>query len=53
MLEREVENILEQKLISRGWIINVGDKNRNVYRQSPRTEEENNIKQELFDYKVN
>lgn len=40
MLEREVENILEQKLVSNDWIINVGDTNRNVYRQAPRTEDE-------------
>lgn len=40
MLEREVENVLEQKLLKKGWYINVGDINQNVYRQNPRTEEE-------------
>lgn len=40
MLEREVENILEQKLRENGWILDVGQRNRNVYRQEPRTDDE-------------
>lgn len=40
MLERDVENILEQKLVKCGWRVNVGDKDRNVYCQKPRSEEE-------------
>lgn len=40
MLERDVENLLEQKLTKNGWHVNVGDIKRNVYRQNPRTEEE-------------
>lgn len=40
MIEREVENLLEQKLKKCGWIIDVGNKDRNVYRQCPRTEDE-------------
>lgn len=40
MNEREVENILESILRDKGWNDSVGDPNRNVYRQSPRTKEE-------------
>jgi restriction-modification protein len=40
MLEREVENLLEQKLKKLNWIIDVGMPNRQVYRQQPRTEDE-------------
>ena len=40
MIEREVENILEQKLRKLGWLLDVGEVNRNVYRQKPRTEYE-------------
>lgn len=40
MIERDVENVLEQKLIKCGWKVNVGDKDRNVYRQKPRTADE-------------
>lgn len=42
MLEREVENVIEQHLRKNKWIVDVGFKNRQVYRQSPRTEEERN-----------
>ena len=42
MLEREVENVIEQHLRKNKWIVDVGFKNRKVYRQSPRTEEERN-----------
>ena len=41
MIEREVENILEQKLMEKGWIIEVGNPKRQVYRQKARTIEEN------------
>ncbi|MDW3920701.1 type I restriction enzyme HsdR N-terminal domain-containing protein [Staphylococcus saprophyticus] len=41
MIEREVENILEQKLMEKGWIIEVGNPKRQVYRQKSRTIEEN------------
>lgn len=40
MLEREVENLLEQQLEEMGWIIRVGDSKRNVYRQNPKSLEE-------------
>ncbi|GAB7391664.1 N-6 DNA methylase [Lactococcus petauri] len=40
MIEREVENRLEQELVNKGWIINSGDPEQNVYRQNPRTKEE-------------
>lgn len=40
MIEREVENRLEQELVKKGWIINSGDPEQNVYRQNPRTKEE-------------
>ncbi len=40
MLEREVENLLEQKLRLLDWVVDVGDPNRQVYRQGPRTQEE-------------
>jgi len=40
MLEREVENLLEQDLAKNKWIKDVGDPDRNVYRQEPRSNEE-------------
>ena len=40
MHERDVENVLEQLLISKGWIADVGKKARNVYRQQPKFKEE-------------
>ncbi len=40
MNEREVENFLEGILHNKGWNDSVGNPNRNVYRQSPRTKEE-------------
>lgn len=40
MLEREAENLLEQDLVKKKWIIDVGNPNRNVYRQTPRSENE-------------
>lgn len=40
MNEREVENFLEGILQEKGWNDKVGDTNRNVYRQTPRTKEE-------------
>lgn len=40
MIEREVENRLEQDLVISGWHINSGDVEQNVYRQNPRTDEE-------------
>ena len=42
ILEREVENLLEQDLRKNGWLLDVGDTNRNVYRQEPRSDEEKN-----------
>lgn len=40
MNEREVENFLESILKGKGWKDTVGDSDRNVYRQHPRTKEE-------------
>ena len=40
MLEREIENLLEQILRSCDWIVDVGVKNRQVYRQQPRSNDE-------------
>lgn len=40
MLEREVENLLEQNLRKLGWNTEVGNENRQVYRQAPRSEDE-------------
>ena len=40
MLERDVENLLEQMLKKAGFIVDVSNPKRNVYFQSPRTEEE-------------
>lgn len=42
MLEREIENLLEQILRNCGWIVDVGVKNRQVYRQQPRSIDEIN-----------
>lgn len=44
MQEREVENLLEQKIRELGWIVDVGDSLRQVYRQKPRTQEEELLK---------
>ena len=45
MLEREVENLLEQQLRKLNWKLEVGQKYRQVYRQQPRsTDEINNLK---------
>lgn len=41
--EREVENILEQKLKEKGHVYDVGAADRNVYMQQPRTKEEVNL----------
>ncbi len=40
MLEREVENLLEQDLKDNGYIVDVGNTQRNIYRQDPRSSEE-------------
>lgn len=40
MIEREVENLLEQDLKENFWIADVGLINRNVYRQNPKSDEE-------------
>ncbi|MEY8292055.1 N-6 DNA methylase [Carnobacteriaceae bacterium 52-44] len=51
MNEREVENLLETDLREKGWNDRVGDPNRNVYRQVPRTQEERDLlkdKNQLF-----
>lgn len=40
MLEREVESYLEEILRQKGWILDVSNPNRNVYRQGPRSDEE-------------
>lgn len=45
--EREVENILEQKLKEKGYVYDIGLENRNVYMQQPRTSEEVNLLQGL------
>lgn len=39
-LERDIENLLEQKLRSKGYILDIGEANRNVYWQTPRSPEE-------------
>jgi len=45
MLEREVENLLEQQLRKLNWKLEVGQKDRQVYRQQPRSRDEiNNLK---------
>ncbi|MDR1652429.1 MAG: hypothetical protein LBS01_02030, partial [Prevotellaceae bacterium] len=38
--ERDIENLLEQQLINNGWVINANDKNKNVYHQKPKTNED-------------
>lgn len=38
-IERDVEKILEDKLIKEGWNITIGDINRNVYFRKPREKE--------------
>ena len=43
MLEREVENLLEQKLRELDWIVDVSNPLRQVYRQEPRTQEEKEL----------
>ena len=40
MKERDIENLLEQQLLKNGWVINVDDKNRNVYHQRPKAQED-------------
>jgi len=40
-LERDIENLLEQQLLDNGWEINFQNKNKDVYHQKTRTEEEN------------
>lgn len=40
MIERDIENLLEQQLIKQGWVIRVDDPARNVYHQKPKTKEE-------------
>ena len=39
-LERDIENILEQHLSKNSWVINVTDKDRNVYHQKPKSKED-------------
>ncbi len=38
--ERDIENLLEEKLVKIGWDISFESKKRNVYHQQPRSEEE-------------
>ena len=40
-IERDIENLLEQQLLNNSWEINFKNKNRDVYHQRTRTEEEN------------
>lgn len=42
MIEREVENLLEQQLRKLNWRIEVGQKDRQVFRQKPRSKDELN-----------
>lgn len=42
MIEREVENLLEQQLRKLNWRIEVGQKDRQVFRQKPRSKDEIN-----------
>ena len=48
LIEREVENLLEQELHAVEWKINVGNRYRNVYRQSPKTIEEKELLKGTF-----
>ncbi len=48
LIEREIENLLEQELNTVGWKINVGNRDRNVYRQSPKTIEEKELLRGTF-----
>ena len=41
-IEREIENLLEQSLISKGWVVDFQHIDRNVFHQKARTDEENN-----------
>ena len=38
--ERDIENLIEQKLNDKGYVYDFGNVNRNVYMQKPRSEEE-------------
>jgi hypothetical protein len=40
ILEREIENLLEQQLLKNNWIIDFQNIDRNVYHQSTKTSEE-------------
>ena len=43
MIEREVENLLEQQLRKLNWRVEVGQKDRQVFRQKPRSKDEINF----------
>ena len=38
--ERDIENLLEQALVRKGWVVEAGNPGRNVYAQRPRSETE-------------
>ena len=40
MIERDIENILEENLRAKGWKVDVSNTDRDVYHQSPRSPEE-------------
>lgn len=46
-MERDVENILEQMLTNKGWIISANSSKRNVFHQKPRTQEEKQLLKNL------
>ena len=51
--ERDIENLLEQKLKKQGYVFDLGDGNRNVYMQKPKTNEESNLlKGKIPDYLI-
>lgn len=41
IIERDIENLLEQQLLKKDWIIDFQNQNKNVYHQKARTKEEN------------
>lgn len=40
-LERDIENLIEQSLIEKGWIINLNNPKRNVFHQKTKSHEDN------------
>ena len=40
VIERDIENLLEQQLVQQGWVVNANDPARNVYHQKPKSKED-------------